>query len=183
MFCFLTHSLYIFFLSKLLESSLYTSFLKFYEDISWYSSIFIYCVRHSIGLSHLETHFFGNVIEILFDFFLSICFFLSFWNAYYLDVVQSVLMFYLSNFKTFSIFHLFVFCPTSWEIFFFQLYFLTLLEFFSFAVIFLISLNFLFVLCLLFLKKLSYSCFMVMVYFPVSLRILRTAFFFFLTFF
>lgn len=67
--------------------------------------------------------------------------------------------------------------------FFFQLYFLTLLEFFSFAVIFLISLNFLFVLCLLFLKKLSYSCFMVMVYFPVSLRILRTAFFFFLTFF
>lgn len=72
----------VFFLFKILESSLYTRYLKFHEDMSWYGSVFIYCVRHSVGLSHLETYFFGNFFELWFDFFFSICFFLSFQNAY-----------------------------------------------------------------------------------------------------
>lgn len=61
---------------------------------------------------------------------------------------------------------------------FFSTIFSDRLEFFMFAFIILISINFLFVLC--FLKKLSYSCFMVMVYFSISLRILRTFIYFFL---
>ena len=70
------------------EFSLYITFLKFHEDIFYNSSVLIYYARCSI--------FFGNTIvwefyELLFDYFLSICFILSFWNAYYLDVVRCVL--------------------------------------------------------------------------------------------
>lgn len=142
-------SLSVFFLFKILESCLYTRYLKFHEDMSWYGSVFIYCVRHSVGLWHLETYFFGNFFELQFDFFFSIFF------SLFLECLLIIWMWYnMYWYSTSLIFKHFLF-PSLYLLpyllgEFFQLYFLTLLEFFIFAVTSLISIKCCFLFCLFF---------------------------------